>query len=95
MVEEEDGVEPGLGLEHALQPRELLGAELARDLAGQLRVEPDQLPAGRDDVERQRARRCRRTTPGTTLWRKALSSWLPGTIRSRGTQSPSASRNAS
>ena len=28
------------------EPRELLGAELARDLAGQLRVEPDQLPAG-------------------------------------------------
>ena len=51
MMDEEQGVEIRLGLQQAPQPRELLGAELARRLAGSLGIEPDQLPACPEDVE--------------------------------------------
>ena len=53
MMDEEQGVEIRLGLQQAPQPCELLGAELARRLAGSLGIEPDQLPACPEDVKRR------------------------------------------
>ena len=51
MVEEEHGATRRIDRETIVQPRELPGAQLARVLAGQLRVEADHEPAAPLDAE--------------------------------------------